>query len=298
MLMLMSTAGMASAQGGAIPVQTAEVQLTADDIVARLMYFDRNHDGKVAVSELSERMQPLVSRGDVSRDGALDATEIRGLAVAVPVTQLQNAVSSGRYGFADSIGQTSRMHIDNTIDDLRLSAELTQQAKRIGSAFADEIEAAARARLRAAIVPMLAPESQRLFEADMKQLATGRTIVMMDSNGMRTLMAVAPNPASFLTKYLFSAIQLEFATAAVETFKTETQQLDDVHRGELVARLSGVLNEADCDDVNAALARRPLVKSGSVIAGASGSATALVQLQEALMSAVALRNLTAPPAAR
>jgi hypothetical protein len=299
MVMLMSTAGIASAQVGVSPAQTPEVQLTSDDVVARLMFFDRNHDGRVAMAELSERMQPLVIRGDASRDGALDASEIRRLSAAFPVTQLQNAVSSGRYGFADSVGQSSRMHIDNTIDDLRLSPELARQAKSIGSAFADEIEAAARVHLRAAIVPMLTPEAQTIFDADLARLATTRTVVLSDSNGpfvLRTIMMVGTNPATLLTRYQFSFIQLEFATTAVETFKAETQQLDDVHRGELVARLSGILNEEACDDVSAALARRPLVKSGSVIAGATGSAAALTQLQGALMSAVAFRTLTAPPA--
>lgn len=278
MVMLMSTAGMASAQGGALPVE--EVLLTPDHVIARLMSFDRNHDGKVATGELSERMQPLVARGDASRDGALDATEIRGLAAAFPVTQLQNAVSSGRYGFADSVGQSSRMHIDNTIDDLRLSPSVAQQAKRIGSAFADEIEAAARVRFRAAIAPMLAPESLTLFDADLARLSTTRTVVMSDSNGTRTFMSVGSNPASLLTKYQFSFIQLEFATTAVETFKADTQQLDDVHRGELVARLSGVLNEEACDDVNAALARRPLVKGSGVVALAGGSAGAVELMQK------------------
>ena len=49
------------------------------------------------------------------------------------------------------------------------------------------------------------------------------------------------------------------ATAAAETFKAE-QQLDDVRRSALVARLSGILTDEERDNFSAALIRRPLVK--------------------------------------
>lgn len=59
--------------GGAAPV-------TADQLVERLMSFDKNNDGKITAEELPERMQHLIALGDVNKDGALDREEIRKLA--------------------------------------------------------------------------------------------------------------------------------------------------------------------------------------------------------------------------
>jgi hypothetical protein len=53
-----------------------------DDVVERLMAFDKNKDGKVTRDELPERMHGLIARGDTNNDGALDRDEIRKLASA------------------------------------------------------------------------------------------------------------------------------------------------------------------------------------------------------------------------
>lgn len=50
---------------------------SADDMVATLMAFDKNGDGKLAKDELPERMQGLFARADTNQDGILTADEIR-----------------------------------------------------------------------------------------------------------------------------------------------------------------------------------------------------------------------------
>jgi hypothetical protein len=55
-------------------------RLTTEDVVERIMSFDKNQDGKVTREELPERMQYLIDRGDTNKDGALDREEIRKLA--------------------------------------------------------------------------------------------------------------------------------------------------------------------------------------------------------------------------
>jgi EF hand domain-containing protein len=55
-------------------------RLTADDIVERIMSFDKNKDGKITKDELPERMQDLIARGDTNKDGALDQEEVKKLA--------------------------------------------------------------------------------------------------------------------------------------------------------------------------------------------------------------------------
>src|SRR5687767_4267951 len=52
---------------------------TPQDVVARLLTFDANADGKITSAELNERLAALVARGDTNGDGGLDADEIRAL---------------------------------------------------------------------------------------------------------------------------------------------------------------------------------------------------------------------------
>ncbi len=51
-----------------------------DDLVARLMAFDKNNDGLITIDELPERMHSLFEQGDKNKDGVLDLTEIKQLA--------------------------------------------------------------------------------------------------------------------------------------------------------------------------------------------------------------------------
>jgi cytochrome c peroxidase len=54
--------------------------LSVDEVVARIMAFDRNNDGKVTAEELPERMQHLLAQGDTNKDGVLDKDEVQKLA--------------------------------------------------------------------------------------------------------------------------------------------------------------------------------------------------------------------------
>ena len=167
--------------------------MSPDDVVARLMQFDRNNDFKIAIDELPERMQTLVVRGDKSDDLMLDAREIRRMTTVGPdMPVLFNSPQFGSYGFGDIFGLSSRTHIENSIDDLRLAPHAAAEAKRIALAQVDEYERTAKAG-------------------------------------------------------------------------TE-HRLTDERRAALVDRLSGVLTDEERDNLNAALARRPLVKGPDVTA--------------------------------
>jgi hypothetical protein len=60
--------------------------ITVDDIVERIMSFDKDKKGKVTKDDLPERMRFLIELGDTNKDGALDKEEIKTL-----VTTLANA---------------------------------------------------------------------------------------------------------------------------------------------------------------------------------------------------------------
>lgn len=144
LLMLVSSAATASAQtlSDFLATPKGGARVSADVIVARLMQFDRNHDLKLAIDELPDRMQTLVVRGDKSDDLMLDAREIRRMTEVGPeMPVLFSSPQFGSYGFGDSGTLSSRTHIENTIEDLRLEPGANEAAKRIGAAFADELEA-------------------------------------------------------------------------------------------------------------------------------------------------------------
>jgi cytochrome c peroxidase len=54
--------------------------LTVDQVIERVMAYDKNKDGKITKDELPERMQHLIAKGDTNKDGALDKEEIKKLA--------------------------------------------------------------------------------------------------------------------------------------------------------------------------------------------------------------------------
>src|SRR5262245_47895762 len=95
----------ASAQNSGAQIQTftffnaasaAVVRANPDDVVARMMSFDRDHDGVISKSELPERMQPLLMRGDAGLDGTLNAAEIRTLALGTPTVSERSVDSDIR----------------------------------------------------------------------------------------------------------------------------------------------------------------------------------------------------------
>lgn len=58
-------------------------RISVDDMVERIMAFDKNKDGKVTRDELPERMHHLIALGDTNKDGALDRDEIKKLATTL-----------------------------------------------------------------------------------------------------------------------------------------------------------------------------------------------------------------------
>jgi len=247
--------------------QGAQARLSADDVLVRMMTFDRDRDGRVATGELSERMQGLVARGDRSGDGALDESEIRMLATARQFAA--TSPQGGGYGFLDTTF-SSRNHIENSIDDLRLAPNARAEAKRIALAFVDEFEAGASANLRQALGPIITTQQLAQLEASLS--TRGRAVLMTAGvNGAVAPAPVAPTRPAVTTALVrqrlsLSPEELKAVAAAADAFRAE-QQFDDAHRIQLVARLSSVLTPEESDNLSAALARRPLIKRPGTVAG-------------------------------
>src|SRR4030095_3746855 len=132
----LGAAGVAHAQA-VIASAAAPAGASSNEVVARLLSFDRNHDGRADKDGLAEGMLPVVARGDVDGDGALDGSEILALATATtrpPTTQVEIGL---RYQFADQNGLSSRLHIERSLDDLRLETSTKARALAVTRTYVD-----------------------------------------------------------------------------------------------------------------------------------------------------------------
>ena len=245
------------------PTSTPNAPQTPPEVVvARLMSFDRNHDGRVTVEELSERMQGLVARGDLGGDGALDATEIRSLAVAPTPVQVRGfnpIIGSGGYGFGDEIGFSSKMHIEGAIDDLRLASDRRERAIAIGTAFADRRKQESLSELLVTMRPLLSEEELRAFTLIAEQSPqVGFAIVRAGSDEKGAFQL--PMVLAQMKRFQPNANQTPEANDAIKKFK-DRQQLSEPDRAQLLSELKDILTAEERDDLNAALARRPVVKN-------------------------------------
>jgi collagen type III alpha len=67
--------------GGAAP-RDGERPANNDEVLSRVLSFDKNEDGKLTKDELPERMQGMIERGDSNGDGALDKEELAKIAAS------------------------------------------------------------------------------------------------------------------------------------------------------------------------------------------------------------------------
>jgi hypothetical protein len=240
---------------------TMNVLGNTDIIVARLMTFDRNNDGLVAKDELPDRMHRLVSDDG---DGALDYDEILAL-VAVPksVTAIGGGFPRpGGYTFGDQFQLSSRSHVMETLDDLRLPASTRADALRVVDPFIESFEAQATTALLKDLAGLLGENQLAKVRATVdRQLATRLTTISLpDGTSVRQFVA-SPDVAAVLNQFHLPAWQRALALESVRHFKDRLRS-GEALRTALLEHLKGILSEEEREDFRAALARRPLVKSG------------------------------------
>ncbi len=85
---LLIAVSLATAQGpGRGEPREAQKTDDANDLVTRMMEFDKNKDGKVTMAEVTdERLHRLVDRADVDKDGFVTKEELTALAVRERIT--------------------------------------------------------------------------------------------------------------------------------------------------------------------------------------------------------------------
>jgi hypothetical protein len=166
--------------------------LSVDDIVERIMAFDKNKDGKVTRDELPERMQFLIELGDTNKDGALDRDEVKKLAArlaaaagggpgipGVGVGGLQ-VRGDARFGFGPGPGPGA---IEGVVDDLKLSGKKKDQALAAAKAHEENVRKLmdqARADLLQKMKEILSKEELEDFKAALDRPRGVTTIVAPD----------------------------------------------------------------------------------------------------------------------
>jgi hypothetical protein len=144
-----------------------------DDVVERIMSFDKNKDGKVTRDELPERMHHLIALGDTNKDGALDRAEIKKLASRLSGAPegLDAKVAFGPVGrrrIGGPLLGPGADHIEGVIDDLKLPGKKNEQAKAVVKAHQENVRKLmeqARADLLQKMKQVLSAEELEDFKA-------------------------------------------------------------------------------------------------------------------------------------
>jgi EF hand len=126
--------------------------LTTDQIVERLMAFDKNKDGKVTKDELPERMQGLIAKGDTNKDGALDRDEIRKMAGTLGRDTFAGGFGfgrgpgagfGGRGGFGKGFGgfgpRGGPGGAQAALADLKLSGQTKEKAEAVVKTYQENV---------------------------------------------------------------------------------------------------------------------------------------------------------------
>jgi hypothetical protein len=296
LLALLGSSSVAWAQIQFLPTHRTEtnVKVSADEVVARIMSFDQNNDGRVGVAELSERMRPLVSRGDRNGDETLDPGEVRAMALE-PVTQTGRLFkTSGGYSFGDDVGLSSRVHIEGALEDLRLTSDKRERALPIVRAYVEQVENTARANLLSQLETLLSFEEfvtvTNLLDAQHHQI----TLRSSTAQGPRVFRMAAGlgNLTRRLDAMALGAPKNEQARAALEQYKSRIRLGSEDERAELMARLTDVLSEEELDNYNAALQRRPVVANSAAFTIALRDGVTAIRERSGVVPAVLIERLS------
>jgi hypothetical protein len=250
--------------------EQAQSQTKPEVVVARLMSFDQNHDGRVTRAELPERMQTLLMRADASKDESLDAEEVLRLAQRPPiVVTAQRGFEPGHYGFGeDNDFFDSRLHIDSAIEDLRLASSTREKALGIGHAFADTVKTHAMAEFLTSAEAVLTPEQFTSFKAAIER----DPVVTIKTNNPAAEEALRAALINQLRRRLMTTqieqlrlgdVEKRQMQAALEQFKAHDRLIDS-ERAALLGQLGALLTDQERDDLRAALERRPIIKQGAL----------------------------------
>src|SRR5262245_10194956 len=157
-----------------------------NDVVARLMSFDRNNNGTIEKDELAERMYTVMDRGDANGDGCLDRSELLALATTKPAAAVVRGFGHGSYMVGPDTEVSSRQHLEGALDDLRLEAARKAPALAIVTTFSQGLDAHAQAEPLDVMKALLTPEQLTAFTKTLEQERNLRTQGVVTSSDQQS----------------------------------------------------------------------------------------------------------------
>jgi EF hand len=160
-----------SSKGPGLSPPTLDVHLGVDDVVARIIAFDKNKDGKVTKDELPERMHHRIDLGDTNKDGALDKEEIIEFgtkAAAAPRESELSSIVESEFRTEEGGGRPGPGRIEVVVNDLKLSGkkkELAIAAARAHQEHVRKLMEQARGELFKKMKEILTEEELKDFAA-------------------------------------------------------------------------------------------------------------------------------------
>jgi hypothetical protein len=258
------------ASGLAIDV-AARPAARPDDVVARLMSFDRNNNGTIEKAELAERMYTVMDRGDANGDGCLDRDELLKLATARPATTAVRGFGHGRYILGPDTDVSSRQHLEGALDDLRLEAARKAPALAIVTTFSQALDADARAELLDVMKAILTPEQLTTFTAALEQPGRqGAQRVLTSAGGKTVKVVFLATVDRSLATFRLAPEANGRAMAALKQYRSRLQP-SETGRVELGRQLASVLTPEETEDFLAAIARQPVAAADGFIVGMIGA---------------------------
>jgi hypothetical protein len=163
-----------------------------EDVVQRIMSFDKNQDGMITRDELPERMQFLIELGDTNKDGALDRDEIKQLAIKLATAPggvggpraltLDRVGGQGGFGFGPGRGPGPGV-LEGVVDDLKLSGKKKDQALTAVKAHEEHVRKLmeqSRTELLREMKEILSPEEFEDFKAALDRPRGGTVFIGPD----------------------------------------------------------------------------------------------------------------------
>jgi hypothetical protein len=250
--------------------EAARPGAVANDVVTRLMSFDRNNDGKIEKAELAERMYTVMDRGDANGDGCLDRTELLSLARAKPAAAVVRGFGHGNYVVGPDIEVSSRRHLEGALDDLRLGAARKEPALAIVTTFSQALDAEAQVELLDVMKAILNPEQLTTFTRALEQerrMGAHTVVTRMGTDQEAKTVRIISRATGERSVAMFKLAPEANgrAMAALKQYRSRLRP-DETHRVELGRQLASVLTKEESEDFLAAIARQPVAEAGGFLA--------------------------------
>jgi cytochrome c peroxidase len=231
-----------------------------EDVLTRVMGFDRDGDGHLLRDELPERMHGIVTRGDRNRSGGIDRDEVRGL--------LSSEVDPGRGVAVARIAADLRRVPDATVEallgDLGLDAAVRDGALAVVARDREERSTTATAsveRFRDEVRALLDAEQVRALIAILGRQIHGRVRVV-STRGSAQVLLPTPEVDHAVTSWSLPPEAHEALRAAVAAYRQRVSVLA-TEPAELLRRLEPILTTGELGDLAAAIRRhRPTLLTG------------------------------------